>query len=131
MPQNRREPQFLVSRFSAAPRDPPLFVIFAPFCADPLSCDGREIFAHKIAKMTKIWDQRIGASCRTDASMQARAAIAVSKYLIKRELDIEESVKVGAVRRHRWKVATQGRDAEIGAIKDSVRFLRRGVSCSQ
>src|SRR4029077_21065042 len=72
MPQNRREPQFLVSRLSAAPRDPPLFVIFALFRAEPLSCDGRKIFAHKIAKMTKIWDQRIGASCRTDASMQAR-----------------------------------------------------------
>jgi hypothetical protein len=30
-------------------------------------------------------------------------------HLIKCELHIEESVKVGTVRRHRWKVATQGR----------------------
>jgi hypothetical protein len=53
-------------------RSTPLRDLCALLCRTPISCDGRKIFAHKIAKMTKIWDQRIGASCRTDASMQAR-----------------------------------------------------------
>jgi hypothetical protein len=46
-------------RYREVPKRPALhqiFVIFAPFCADPLSCDSRKIFAQKIAKIAKIWD---------------------------------------------------------------------------